>query len=92
MKQHQQHVTSPSASVKLALTVLALPLALSACTSFLRQPDPVAASNLTSANYPTLLGQNANGQAGTSIAAQGWSDFFTDPTLKQLIQLGLTKA
>jgi NodT family efflux transporter outer membrane factor (OMF) lipoprotein len=90
MKAHQQHVmTSNTSKARLALTVLALPLALSACTSFLRQPDPVAASNLTSPDYPTLLGQNANGQPGTSIAAQGWSDFFTDPALKQLIQLGL---
>ncbi len=89
MKSNQISVKSLSKSVKVAFTLLALPLALSACTSLLRQPDPAAASNLTSAAFPTLLGQNANDPAGSSIASQGWSDFFTDPQLKQLIQLGL---
>ncbi len=89
MKANQLSVKSMSKSVKVAFTLLALPLALSACSSLLRQPDPAAASNLTSTAFPTLLGQNANDPAGSSIAAQGWSDFFTDPQLKQLIQLGL---
>jgi multidrug efflux system outer membrane protein len=76
-------------NMKVIFTVLALPLALSACTNFLRQPDPAPASNLTSAAYPTLLNQTLSGQADTSIAAKGWLDYFTDPKLKQLIQLGL---
>jgi len=87
---NQHHVSSRRKSAKAIFTVLALPLALSACnTTFLRQPDPVAASNLTAAAYPTLMNQNAAGTAGASIASQGWANYFTDQQLKQLIQLGL---
>lgn len=90
MKMNQHHVSSRRKSAKAIFTVLALPLALSACnTTFLRQPDPVAASNLTAAAYPTLMNQNAAGTAGASIASQGWANYFTDQKLKQLIQLGL---
>jgi multidrug efflux system outer membrane protein len=90
MKMNQPQAHAAQSSVKLIFTVLALPLALSACNShFLRQPDPVAASNLTAASYPALMDQNAAATAGASIAAQGWANYFTDPKLKQLIQLGL---
>lgn len=87
LKSTESTITASSA--KVMFTILALPLALSACTSFLRQPDPAPASNLTQAAYPTLLNQTLSNQAETSIAAKGWSDFFSDPKLKQLIQLGL---
>lgn len=89
MKIDQQHAFSTQKSVKAIFTVLALPLALSACTSFLRPSDPAAANNLTAAAFPTLINQNAAGTKGESIASQGWKDFFIDPQLKQLIQLGL---
>lgn len=90
MKINQQPTLVSHKSVKVIFTVLALPLALSACsTSFLRQSDPVAASNLTAAAYPTLMSQNTAATSGESIASQGWKNFFTDPQLKQLIQLGL---
>jgi multidrug efflux system outer membrane protein len=69
---------------------LALSLTMTGCsTSFLRQPDPVAASNLTAPSYPTLMNQTDAATSGESIASQGWKNFFTDPQLKQLIQLGL---
>ncbi len=89
MKANQRNIKSSQRSVGALFTVLALPLALSACASFLRQPDPAAASNLTSSAYPTLMNQTLPSQAETSIAAKGWSDYFSDPKLKQLIQLGL---
>ena len=94
MKINQQPARSNIKSVKVIFTVLALPLALSltitACsTSFLRQPDPAAASNLTAPSYPTLMNQTDAATSGESIASQGWKNFFTDPQLKQLIQLGL---
>lgn len=89
MKTIQRNIKPAQRSAKVVLTVLALPLALSACTSFLRQPDPAPASNLTSAAYPTLLNRTLPSQADTSIAEKGWSDYFSDPKLKQLIQLGL---
>jgi multidrug efflux system outer membrane protein len=91
MNQHnnQRNAKSAHRSAKVIFTILALPLTLSACTNFLRQPDPAAASNLTTAAYPTLLNQTLSSQADTSIAAKGWSDYFSDPKLKQLIQLGL---
>jgi len=83
-----RNLTSTRTHGKLVLGALAASLALSGCTSLLRQPDPVAANNLTSPNYPTLLDQNA-ASSGSSIASQGWKDYFTDPKLKQLIQIGL---
>jgi multidrug efflux system outer membrane protein len=88
MKMNQRNVNAGKRSVKVLFTILALPLALSACTNFLRQPDPLPASNLTSAAYPTLLNQTLS-PSDTSIAAKGWSDYFSDPKLKQLIQLAL---
>lgn len=62
-----------------ALSVLAL--ALTACQS-MRSPEPVA-----SANIP---GGYSNTDSGTSIAAQGYKDFFADERLKSVIDLALT--
>ena len=93
MKLIQRNFKSTPICVKRVLTISVLPLALSltlpSCTSLLRQPDPSPAKNLTSAAYPTLLDKTLAEQAYPSIAATGWSDYFSDPKLRQLIQLGL---
>ncbi len=75
--------------LKLSALTLVMSLTLPACTSFLREPDPSLSKDLTSAAYPTLLNKTLADQTENSIAATGWSDFFSDPKLKQLIQLGL---
>lgn len=67
-----------------ALSTLAL--TLTACQS-LRGPEPTA-----SANTPAAFNSVPNTAYiadGSSIAAQGWKDFFTDQRLQQVIQLGL---
>ena len=62
-----------------ALSVLAL--ALTACQS-MRGPEPVANANIPN-NY-------IEADSGTSIAAQGYKDFFSDERLKSVIDLALT--
>lgn len=61
----------------------ALTLTLAACQS-LRGPEPV-----TAANTPTAFSNVNNVADGSSIATQGWKDFFADQRLQQVIQLGL---
>ncbi|WP_111860212.1 multidrug efflux RND transporter AdeIJK outer membrane channel subunit AdeK [Acinetobacter sp. CFCC 10889] len=63
------------------IAVSALALALTACQS-MRGPEPVA-----QANIPTNYLESAS---GTSIAEQGYKDFFADPRLLQVIDLALT--
>lgn len=63
------------------IAVSALALALTACQS-MRSPEPVA-----QANIPTNYLESAS---GTSIAEQGYKDFFADPRLLQVIDLALT--
>lgn len=63
------------------IAVSALALALTACQS-MRGPEPVA-----QANIPTSYLESAS---GTSIAEQGYKDFFADPRLLQVIDLALT--
>ncbi|MEG0483483.1 MAG: multidrug efflux RND transporter AdeIJK outer membrane channel subunit AdeK [Acinetobacter sp.] len=64
-----------------SIAVSALALALTACQS-MRGPEPVAQANL-----PTSYLSNAS---GTSIAEQGYKDFFADQRLLQVIDLALT--
>jgi outer membrane protein, multidrug efflux system len=93
MKLMQRDFKSTPLSAQKVLTRSALTLALSltlpACTSLLRQHDPAPSTNLTAAAYPTLPNNALADPADSSIAATGWSDYFSDPKLKQLIQLGL---
>ena len=63
-----------------SIAVSALALALTACQS-MRGPEPVAQANL-----PTSYLSNAS---GTSIAEQGYKDFFADQRLLQVIDLAL---
>ncbi|MDM1756134.1 MULTISPECIES: multidrug efflux RND transporter AdeIJK outer membrane channel subunit AdeK [Acinetobacter] len=63
------------------IAVSALALALTACQS-MRGPEPVV-----QANIPTNYLESAS---GTSIAEQGYKDFFADPRLLQVIDLALT--
>jgi multidrug efflux system outer membrane protein len=76
--------------LKLIATPLALALALAGCVNlapkYERPAAPVAGS------FPTVGGTNASG--GNPVAAQApasiaWQQFFTDPRLKQLIELSL---
>ncbi|AMW78187.1 adenosine deaminase [Acinetobacter sp. TGL-Y2] len=64
-----------------SIAVSALALALTACQS-MRGPEPVAQANIPG-NY---LG-NAS---GTSVAEQGYKDFFADPRLIQVLDLAIT--
>ncbi len=63
-----------------SIAVSALALALTACQS-MRGPEPV-----TKADIP---GSYSYGASGTSIAEQGYKDFFSDPRLLQVIELAL---
>ncbi|AXY59412.1 MULTISPECIES: multidrug efflux RND transporter AdeIJK outer membrane channel subunit AdeK [Acinetobacter] len=63
-----------------SIAVSALALALTACQS-MRGPEPVAQTNL-----PTSYISNAS---GTSVAEQGYKDFFSDPRLIQTLDLAL---
>ena len=63
-----------------SIAVSALALALTACQS-MRGPEPVAQANL-----PTSYLSNTS---GTSIAEQGYKDFFADQRLLQVIDLAL---
>lgn len=63
-----------------SIAVSALALALTACQS-MRGPEPVAQANIPG-NY---LG-NAS---GTSVAEQGYKDFFADPRLIQVLDLAI---
>lgn len=63
------------------IAVSALALALTACQS-MRGPEPVA-----QANIPTNYLESAS---GTSIAEQGYKEFFADQRLLQVIDLALT--
>ena len=63
-----------------SIAVSALALALTACQS-MRGPEPV-----TTADIP---GSYSYGASGTSIAEQGYKDFFSDPRLLQVIELAL---
>jgi NodT family efflux transporter outer membrane factor (OMF) lipoprotein len=76
--------------LKLIATPLALALALAGCVNlapkYERPAAPVAGS------FPTVGGTNASG--GNPVATQApvniaWQQFFTDPRLKQLIELSL---
>ena len=62
------------------IAVSALALALTACQS-MRGPEPVV-----QANIPTNYLESAS---GTSIAEQGYKDFFADPRLLQVLDLAL---
>ncbi|MFT4019937.1 MAG: TolC family protein, partial [Acinetobacter sp.] len=64
-----------------SFAVSALALALTACQS-MRGPEPVA--------KPEIPNQfAAKGASGTSIAEQGYKEFFSDPRLTQVIDLAL---
>ncbi|WP_151981520.1 multidrug efflux RND transporter AdeIJK outer membrane channel subunit AdeK [Acinetobacter guerrae] len=63
-----------------SIAVSALALALTACQS-MRGPEPV-----TKADIPESY---SYGASGTSIAEQGYQDFFSDPRLLQVIELAL---
>lgn len=63
-----------------SITVSALALALTACQS-MRGPEPVVNANIPS---------SYSNSSGTSIAEQGYKDFFADPRLLQVIDLTLT--
>ncbi|MBJ9986035.1 multidrug efflux RND transporter AdeIJK outer membrane channel subunit AdeK [Acinetobacter sp. S40] len=63
-----------------SIAVSALALALTACQS-MRGPEPV-----TKADIPESY---SYGASGTSIAEQGYKDFFSDPRLLQVIELAL---
>lgn len=79
-----KRLTWSTMSHGVALTSLAL--ALTACQS-LRGPEPAVKANIPD-TFNSVAGK-ANTATGNSIAGQGWKDFFTDPRLQQLIQLGL---
>ena len=63
-----------------SIAVSALTLALAACQS-MRGPEPVA-----QANIPEVYASNAS---GSSIAAQGYKDFFVDQRLLQVLDLAV---
>ena len=63
-----------------SIAVSAVALALTACQS-MRGPEPVAQSNVPA----TYIG----GTAGTSIAEQGYKNFFSDQRLIEVIDLAL---
>lgn len=63
-----------------SIAVSALALALAACQS-MRGPEPVV-----KADIPNSYAANAS---GTSIAEQGYKDFFSDPRLLQVLDLAL---
>ena len=63
-----------------SIAVSALALALTACQS-MRGPEPVA-----QANIPTSYIDNGT---GTSIASQGYKEFFADQRLLQVLDLAL---
>ncbi|WOE31382.1 MULTISPECIES: AdeC/AdeK/OprM family multidrug efflux complex outer membrane factor [unclassified Acinetobacter] len=62
-----------------SMTVSALALALAACQS-MRGPEPVVQANIPS---------SYSNASGSSIAEQGYKDFFADPRLIQVIDLAL---
>ncbi len=63
-----------------SIAVSALALALTACQS-IRGPEPVAQANIPQ-------GYTASA-SGTSVAEQGYKDFFADPRLVQVIEMAL---
>jgi len=63
-----------------SIAVSALALALTACQS-MRGPEPVAQANIPQ-------GYTASA-SGTSVAEQGYKDFFADPRLVQVIDMAL---
>ena len=63
-----------------SIAVSALALALTACQS-MRGPEPVAQANIPQ-------GYTASA-SGTSVAEQGYKDFFADPRLVQVIEMAL---
>lgn len=71
---------------------LLVPLALAACTlepKYERPDSPVGNAWPTGAAYQTTQDGQNPAQAQTSAANLGWQDFFTDPRLRRLIELGL---
>lgn len=69
-----------------------LPLALAACTlepKYERPDSPVPNAWPDGAAYQTSQGQNGAPQSQVQAASLGWQDFFTDPRLRRLIELGL---
>lgn len=62
------------------IAVSALALALTACQS-MRGPEPVAQANIPS---------SYSNASGTSVAEQGYKDFFADQRLLQVLDLALT--
>jgi len=73
-------------------TIGLLSLSVAACTSppklvDLRGADPTPASTVIAASYPQAEPTAVAEQP--SIAVLGWQEFFADPALKSLIQLGL---
>lgn len=62
-----------------SIAVSALALALTACQS-MRSPEPVAQANIPS-SYTNA--------SGTSVAEQGYKEFFADPRLLQVLDLAL---
>ena len=67
-----------------------LPLALAACTlepKYERPESPVPNAWPEGAAYQT--GANGAPQTQVPAASLGWQDFFTDPQLRRLIELGL---
>lgn len=73
-------------------TISLLSLSIAACTSTpklaeLRGTDPTPATTVIAASYPQAETTAVAEQP--SIAMLGWQEFFADPALKSLIQLGL---
>ncbi|MEC7120991.1 MAG: efflux transporter outer membrane subunit [Pseudomonadota bacterium] len=66
------------------LSLLALSLAACTTTSPLRTANPAPSVSVIAQDYPA----SPNNEQ-PSIAALGWQEFFADPALKSLIQLGL---
>ena len=62
------------------IAVSALALALTACQS-MRGPEPVAQANIPS---------SYSNASGSSVAEQGYKDFFADQRLLQVLDLALT--
>jgi multidrug efflux system outer membrane protein len=76
--------------IKRIATPLALALALAGCVNLAPKYERPAAP--VAGNFPTVGGTNASG--GNPVAATpavniAWQQFFTDPRLKQLIELSL---
>lgn len=87
--------STPLSSVRWPRHVAAislLSLSIAACTSTpklaeLRGTDPTPAGSVIAAQYPQAESSAVAEQP--SIAVLGWQEFFADPALKSLIQLGL---